>query len=79
EGKLAGSNITILEALHNALKHLKISLKQALPMTSTNAAEYIKKDNYLGRIHPKFAADFIVLNPANYSLESVYKDGKKTA
>ncbi|WP_128543180.1 N-acetylglucosamine-6-phosphate deacetylase [Larkinella soli] len=64
EGKLAGSSITLLEAVRNCIRHVGIEPFDALRMASTIPAEIIGRGDTLGRIKSGYVANLTVLNPA---------------
>ncbi|WGL59252.1 N-acetylglucosamine-6-phosphate deacetylase [Pigmentibacter sp. JX0631] len=80
-GTLAGSALTIHQALQNILQHKLVSVSEALQMTSTNAADClgINKKNKIGlkgMILPNFDADIVILNKKNFNLLNVIQLGE---
>jgi N-acetylglucosamine-6-phosphate deacetylase len=63
EGRLAGSSITLLDAVRNCIQHVGLEPAQAFRMASTVPAEIIGLGNKLGKIHPGYVANLIVLDP----------------
>ncbi|WP_117275113.1 N-acetylglucosamine-6-phosphate deacetylase [Mycoplasmopsis edwardii] len=72
---IAGSGIMIYDAFVNLVK-IGISLNDAVKMTSYNAAKHLGHCK-LGKIEKNFLADFIIMNPKNYKIKSVYIDGRR--
>ena len=80
-GTLAGSALTIHQALQNVLQHKLVSVSEALQMTSTNAADClgISKKNKIGlkgRLIPNFDADIVILNKKNFNILNVIQLGE---
>ncbi|MFC5410953.1 N-acetylglucosamine-6-phosphate deacetylase [Larkinella bovis] len=61
EGKLAGSSITLLDAVRNCIRHVGLSPAEAFRMASTVPAEIIGAGDTLGKIQPGFIANLVVL------------------
>jgi N-acetylglucosamine-6-phosphate deacetylase len=61
DGTLAGSNLTMDEALRYCVKVLEIELGQALRMASLNPASFLKREHELGRIAPGYLASLVHL------------------
>jgi N-acetylglucosamine-6-phosphate deacetylase len=76
DGTLAGSVLTMNEALYNCVHVLNISLADAWPMTSYNAAKQIGLDHIKGKLAVGYDADIAVLNPADYSVEMTLCSGE---
>ncbi|KAB8031957.1 N-acetylglucosamine-6-phosphate deacetylase [Fluviispira multicolorata] len=82
DGTLAGSAISVYEAFKNIVTQKLVTLEEALPMTSTNAAECLgidgSKKSILkkGRLLPEFDADLVVLDSKNLRIKSVIQFGK---
>ncbi|RRB04857.1 N-acetylglucosamine-6-phosphate deacetylase [Larkinella rosea] len=62
EGKLAGSSITLLNAVQNCIRHVGLEAAEVFRMASTIPAEIIGLGNSLGKIQPGFAANLVVLD-----------------
>ncbi|APJ03245.1 N-acetylglucosamine-6-phosphate deacetylase [Silvanigrella aquatica] len=80
-GTLAGSAITVYDALLNIYQNNLASLEETLQMTSTNAAQCLGIDNpqssiKKGRILPGFDADFVVLEKNTLKIMHVFQEGK---
>jgi len=59
---LAGSGLTMDQALRNAVKWLGLDLPEAIKMVSTYPAEIIGVSDRKGRLKAGYDADFVVLN-----------------
>jgi N-acetylglucosamine-6-phosphate deacetylase len=62
DGTLAGSNLTMDEAVRYCVKRLGVTLKDALRMASLNPALFLKRDYDLGCIKPGYLASLVHLN-----------------
>jgi N-acetylglucosamine-6-phosphate deacetylase len=62
EGKLAGSAITLLDAVQNCVSQVCIAKDEAFRMASLYPARALKIDNQLGRIAAGYKADLVVLD-----------------
>jgi N-acetylglucosamine-6-phosphate deacetylase len=65
-GGLAGSTLTMDQALRNVMKFADISLSEALPMATRVPAAAMKLENHKGSIAPGFDADIVVLDETNH-------------
>ena len=61
-GALAGSGLTMDQAVRNAIKLLNIDLPTALRMASTNPVRIVGFDGCKGRIEPGYDADLVLLH-----------------
>jgi N-acetylglucosamine-6-phosphate deacetylase len=61
-GTLAGSSLSMWQAVQNAVRHAGIPLAEALRMASTYPAEVVEEGHRLGKIAPGYAADFVFFN-----------------
>lgn len=61
-GTLAGSSLTMWEAVQNAVRFAGIELAEALRMASAYPAEAADEGHRLGKIKPGYAADFVVFD-----------------
>ena len=62
EGKLAGSNLNMQDAVKNAIKFAGIDLAEALRMASTNPAHCLKRADEMGYIKCGYKASFVELD-----------------
>ncbi|GAB3904770.1 N-acetylglucosamine-6-phosphate deacetylase [Larkinella knui] len=60
-GNLAGSSITLLNAVQNCIRHVGLEPAEAFRMASTVPAEIIGFGDSLGKIQPGFVANLAVL------------------
>lgn len=63
DGALAGSTVTMDEAVRNAAGWLPVSRAEAVRMATLNPAAVIGLDGRKGRVAPGFDADLVVLSP----------------
>jgi N-acetylglucosamine-6-phosphate deacetylase len=61
DGTLAGSNLTMDEAVRYCVNSLSVRLEEALRMASLNPATLIKRESDLGRIAPGYVASLVHL------------------
>lgn len=74
-GVLAGSSLTMLQALKNIVSHNCATVAEALAMTSTNPAKCLQIDHIKGKVCPNYDADLVLLNKHNLDLLKVVKNG----
>ncbi len=71
-GVLAGSTLTMFNAVKNLMKFCKISLNEALKYATTNPASMVKAD-FVGKIEKNCRADFILIDDINNpEIDTVY-------
>ena len=75
DNTLAGSNLTMDEALRYSVKKLNVGLEDALRMASLNPAAFLRRDHELGRIKPGYLASLVHLDDDLHVLET-WIDGK---
>ncbi|MNY38236.1 N-acetylglucosamine-6-phosphate deacetylase [compost metagenome] len=63
DGILSGSNITLLQAVHNCVQHCDISLSQALRLASANPAKLMSLAGKKGSLSEGNDADLLFLSP----------------
>ena len=73
-GELAGSVLTMDEALRNVLAFTGCTVPEALRMAATTPARLIGEGGRKGRLAPGYDADIAVLRP-DLSVETVYRGG----
>ncbi len=66
EGSLAGSTLTMDQALRNVMTYADLSLMQALPMATQTPAAAIGLNQHKGSIQPGFDADIVILDQTNH-------------
>lgn len=74
DGKLAGSCITMLDALRNCVQHVGIPLEEALRMASTYPARAIGLGDELGKVKPGYPAALVVFDD-KLNVQGVVADG----
>ena len=62
DNTLAGSGLTMDQALRNAMRWLDIDLLEAVKMVSTYPAEVIGMNNHKGKLDVGYDADFVILD-----------------
>lgn len=75
DGTLAGSNLTMDEALRYCVERLGVVLEDALQMASLNPAAFLGRDHELGRIKPGYLASLVHLDDDLRVLET-WIDGR---
>ena len=75
DNTLAGSNLTMDEAVRYCVERLGVALEDALRMASLNPASFLKRDQELGRIKPGYLASLVHLDDDLHVLET-WIDGK---
>ncbi|KIO76497.1 N-acetylglucosamine-6-phosphate deacetylase [Pedobacter lusitanus] len=74
EGTISGSNITLLDAVNNCVKHCHIPLSAAINMASLRPAEVLKIDDRYGQIAIGKVADLLLITD-NLTLQKVFAGG----
>lgn len=64
DGTLAGSNLTMDEAVRHCVNRLELDLGQSLRMASHNPASFLGRGHELGRIAPGYLASLVHLDDA---------------
>lgn len=72
---LAGSGLTIDQALRNSIKFLDLTLPEAVQLVSTNPAKVIKMEKSKGSLLPGYDADFTILN-SEFEVQQTWINGK---
>lgn len=62
DGKLAGSSISIADAIRNAVQRCDIPLSEAIEMSTVRPAEILGLSHKIGKIAVGYPANFIVFN-----------------
>ena len=75
EGKLAGSAITLLDAVRNCVNKVGIPLEETLRMATLYPAKHLNLEHQIGKISAGYQADMILLSPS-LELLQVWKDSK---
>jgi N-acetylglucosamine-6-phosphate deacetylase len=75
DGTLAGSNLTMDEAVRYCTQRLGVSLEDGLRMASLNPATFLKRDRELGRIAPGYLASLVHLRD-DLRVVQTWIDGK---
>ena len=75
DGTLAGSNLTMDEAVRYCVEKLEVDLEDALRMASLNPAVFLRREHELGRIKTGYLANIVHLDDELRVLET-WIDGK---
>ncbi len=75
DGTLAGSNLTMDEAVRYCVERLGVSLENALRMASLNPAAFLRREHELGRIKSGYLASLVHLSDDLQVLQT-WIDGK---
>lgn len=75
DGTLAGSNLTMDEAVRYCVKTLGLDLAQSLRMASLNPASFLRRDHELGRIAPGHLASLVHLGD-DLAVKATWIDGR---
>jgi N-acetylglucosamine-6-phosphate deacetylase len=78
DGTLAGANLTMIEAVRNAIALLDIPLVDALIMASRTPARFLGLDSELGLIEPGYRADLVAFN-TNFEVIETWVAGRPSA
>lgn len=73
--RLAGSGLTMDQALRNAINLLDLTLPDAVQLVSSNPAKVIGIDKYKGSLLPGYDADFTILN-SELEIQQTWINGK---
>ncbi len=76
DGKLAGSAITLLDAVTNCVEKVGISKAETFRMASLYPAQHLGLANQFGRIAAGYRADLLEFTP-DLNLKTTWKDGKQ--
>lgn len=74
EGKLAGSAITLADAVQHCTNELGLPIEHALAMASRVPAQFMKLENQIGTFATGARADICLLDD-NLSVQRVWQDG----
>lgn len=78
QGTLAGSDLDMASAVRNAVSMLGLDLVDALMMASANPAAFLGLDHELGRIHPGYRANLVLLDNG-LNVTDTWIDGVRAA
>ena len=78
DGTLSGSNITLLQAVQNCVRHCDVPLNSAFQMATLNPARLMKLDDRTGNLRAGCQADLLFLSD-DLELIRIFKDGKEYA
>ena len=75
EGKLAGSAITLLDAVRNCVNKVGIPLEETLRMATLYPAKHLNLGHQIGKLSAGYQADMVLLS-LDLELLQVWKSGK---
>lgn len=73
DGTLSGSNITLVDAVRNAVEYCDIDLHNALNMASSIPAKVIQKQTEFGKIEVGYAANLLILDQSIKAKEIIFQ------
>jgi len=76
EGTLAGSNLDMASAVRNTVRHLGVSVEEALRMAALYPAQFLRLDHELGRIATGYRADLVLLD-SDFRVKSTWISGQR--
>lgn len=79
DGTLGGSALTLMEAVANCHRYLKLPLAEALRMASLYPARAIQVDHQLGLLSPGYVANITLFDPSTYTVKGVIEQGRLQA
>jgi N-acetylglucosamine-6-phosphate deacetylase len=68
DGTLAGADLDMAQAVRNTIGLLDVERQEALRMASLYPAQFLGMSDYRGRLAQDYAADLVLLDPANHVL-----------
>jgi N-acetylglucosamine-6-phosphate deacetylase len=77
DGTLAGSALTMAEAVRNCVQWLDVPLTDALRFASAHPADFLGLSNRLGRLWPKHRADMVAFEPDDVRVLATWVAGEK--
>jgi N-acetylglucosamine-6-phosphate deacetylase len=77
DGTLAGSVLTMIEAVRNCVDWLDTPLQRALRLASTNPADFLGIGHELGRLREKYRADMVALDPERIDVLDTWVAGQR--
>ena len=75
-GTLAGSDLDMASAVRNTVKHLGVSIEDALRMASLHPATFLRLDAELGRVAEGYRADLVLLDAA-FQVQATWISGAR--
>ena len=75
-GSLAGSLLTMIVAFQNIIRHVGVSIEEAVQLTSYNAAKQLGIDDRTGSIRTGLQADLLLLD-TDLNIQSVWVKGNQ--
>ena len=75
-GTLAGSDLDMASGVRNTVKHLGVSIEDALRMAALHPATFLRLDAELGRIVEGYRADLVLLD-ADFQVKATWISGAR--
>jgi len=75
-GTLAGSDLDMASGVRNTVKHLGVSIEDALRMAALHPATFLRLDAELGRIAEGYRADLVLLD-ADFHVKATWISGAR--
>jgi N-acetylglucosamine-6-phosphate deacetylase len=72
DGTLAGADLSLAQAVRNAVGMLGVSVESAIAMASAVPADFMGLGHEVGRIAPGLRADFVLLSPGLEVMGTVF-------
>ena len=76
-GTLAGSSLTMMQAVKNCIEKADLEMDEVLRMATIYPAKVIEMGHYLGQISAGFAADLVIFDD-DCNVKSIVYEGKFT-
>jgi N-acetylglucosamine-6-phosphate deacetylase len=73
DGTLAGADLSLAQAVRNAVSILGVPVESAIAMASAAPADFMRLSHEVGRIAPGLRADFVLLSPGLEVLGTVFE------
>ena len=77
DGTLAGSALTMADAVRNCVRWLDVPLTDALRFASAHPANFLGLGNKFGRLQPNYRADIVAFAPERMQVHATWVAGAK--
>lgn len=77
DGTLGGSNLTMIRAVENCVRHAGLTPEESLRMASLYPARVLGQDHLLGGIAPGKYANLVVYDPATFAVSMTVDRGRR--
>jgi len=78
DGTLAGSALTMIDAVRNTVRWSGWPLERVLPLASAHPAQFLGLGDVLGRLAPGYRADMVALDPGEVTVLETWVAGDIT-